>query len=36
MQPTNPLENTNTKDIKNRIVFMDFPSYKIKNSQYEF
>lgn len=36
MQPTNPLENTNTKDIKNRIVFMNFPSYKIRNSQYEF
>lgn len=35
IQPTNPLENINTKDIKNRIFFMDFPSYKTRNSQYE-
>lgn len=34
--PTNPLEDMNTKDSKNRVVFMNSPSYKIRNSQNEF
>lgn len=36
IQPTNPFEVMNIKDIKNRIVSMDFPAYKIRNPQYEF
>lgn len=36
IQLTNPLEDVNMKGIKNRIVFKDFTSYKIRNSQNEF
>lgn len=31
-----PLEDMNTKDSKNRVVFRNSPSYKIRNSQNEF
>ena len=36
IQLTKPLEDVNTNDIKNRIVFKDFTFHKIRNSQNEF
>lgn len=36
IQATNSLEDMNTKDIKNEIVFYGFPSSKIRNPQHEF